>query len=397
MFQLTKAKKIIGISVLVLALSGTGAGYYLSAQAQAEAPQEQMQPPPAMPVQVELIKLENTKIWKDFSSRLDAVDYAEIRPQVSGTITEIKFEDGQNVQEGDVLYVIDPRPYQAAVDQAEAELAVAKNVASLAQKELNRAKGLIKTDAISQRILDERRNDANVAWSSVKSAEALLDLAKINLDYAYVKAPISGRISRAEITEGNLVEAGPNAPVLTSIVSDQGIYADFEVDEQTYLNYVRNSAKDRDAENRIPVELSLKSDDKTYQGFVHSFDNRIDVSSGTIRARALFANEDGALLPGMFANIRMGSPNTEAMILVSERAIGTDQDRKFVYVVNDQNMVDYREVKIGESIRGKRVIKTGLNEGDKVISDGIIRIRPGMPVSPQVSGAPPSEIAQITE
>jgi multidrug efflux system membrane fusion protein len=200
-----------------------------------------------------------------------------------------------------------------------------------------------------------------------------------------VKAPISGRVGRAEIKVGNLVGAGPSAPLLTSIVSTDGVYADFEVDEQTYLKYIRGTARDLAEESMVPVKLSLGGDTKEYRGTIQSFDNRIDSTSGTIRARALFDNEDGALLPGMFASIKMGSPSEQTKIMIDERAIGTDQNRKFVYVVNDQNMVEYRAVDIGESIEGMRVINSGLNDGDKVITDGIIKIRPGMPVTPQVA------------
>ncbi len=389
-----KNKKFILISATVVVASLVTAGYYWTAHAKDDAPKEQQQQQ-AMPVKVAVISSEQTQIWKDFSSRLEAVDYAEIRPQVSGTITEIRFEDGQNVEKGDILYVIDPRPYQAAVDEADAQVSVARNRASLAQKEYDRAKELIKTDAISKRIFDERAENARIGWSQVKAAEAVKERAKINLDFAYIKAPISGRLSRAEITIGNLVEAGLNAPILTSIVSDQGIYADFEVDERTYLDFVRGNARNLADENTIPVELKLNSDNKVYKGFVHSFDNRIDVSSGTIRARALFENNDGALLPGMFSNIRMGTPTTESLVTIAEGAIGTDQDRKFVYVVNNDNMSEYREVKIGQNIKGNRVVKSGLEEGDRVIIEGLIHIRPDMPVSPQIKeNMPAPEIPQ---
>lgn len=395
MSKFSNTKKVILTGVAILTLGVAGAGYYWSAHAEDDAPPQQQQQQ-AMPVKVDIIKSEQTQIWKDFSARIEAVDYAEIRPQVTGNITEIKFEDGQNVEKGDILFIIDPRRYQAAVDQSAAEVAVAKNRASLAQKEYDRAKGLIKTDAISKRIYDERAEGARTAWAQVKSAEAALKRAEVDLDFAHVKAPISGRLSRAEITEGNLVEAGLNAPVLTSIVSDNGVYADFEVDEQTYLNFIRNNARNLQTENTIPVELKLNSDDKIYKGFIQSFDNRLDVSSGTIRARAFFENKDSALLPGMFANIRMGTPNKEALITVNEDAIGTDQDRKFVYVVDDQNMVQYRAVKIGDNIGGKRIIQSGLSQGDKVITEGIMHVRPGMPVSPQTNNDMPAapEVAQ---
>ncbi len=381
-----KTTKTVLITGLLIAVVSVFAYVFNERMANASGP-EAGQAPQAMPVNVEIVSNDPVQIWNNYSARLEAVDFAEIRPQVSGTITEIKFIDGQEVEKGDLLYVIDPRPYQAAVNQAQADVNAAVNQAALSEKELIRAEELIKSDAISKRIYDERESALKVASSSVKAARARLERAKIDLDYAYVKAPISGRVGRAEIKEGNLVEAGPGAPLLTSIVSTKDIYADFEVDEQTYLKYIRGAARDLEEENKVPVKLKLSNDDKEYEGFIHSFDNRINTSSGTIRARAMFSNEDGALLPGMFASVEMGSPNTQKKILITERAIGTDQDRKFVYVVGDENKVEYRAVSIGESLNGGRVINQGLSEGDRVIVDGIIKIRPGMPVDPKIKTA----------
>lgn len=383
------AKSLTKIMVVLVVLVTLGGGYYYFQQKPADAKAADTNPaagqPQAMPVIVAEVTRKPIQIWNKYSARLEAVDYAEIRPQVSGTITEVRFEDGQEVEQGDVLFVIDTKPYQAAVNQAEAELKVAKNEFSLAQKEAKRAEELIKTNAISKRIYDERKSTSNVAWARIKAAEARMERAQIDLDYANVTAPIAGRVSRAEIKAGNLVEAGPNAPMLTSIVSTNAIYADFEVDEQTYLTYIRSNAKDRASESEVPVKLSLSGDNVVYEGFIYSFDNQIDVTTGTIRARALFENKDGALLPGMFASVEMGLPQKQDEILLTERAIGTDQDRKFVYIVNDQNMVEYRQVRIGESMGGERIVASGLQEGDKVITEGIIRIRPGMPVQPQTA------------
>lgn len=374
---------LTGVSLFVLA--GAAAGFfYMDAQAEAsapeEAPQAQMQAPQAMPVDVEIATKEPVTLWKEFSGRLEAVNYAEIRPQVSGTISEILFEAGQDVNNGELLYVIDPRPYEATVAQAQAALTAAQTTADYAVKEAERAASLIKTDAISKRILDARENDMRVAQAAVEAAQATLQAAQIDLDYAHVKAPFSGRVSRAEITEGNLVEAGPNAPILTSIVSNDTIYADFEVDEQTYLSYVRSVAKDRASEKTIPVELSIASSEESYKGNILSFDNIIDVSSGTIRARALFDNHDRNLLPGMFVQVKLGSPIQQEAILISDRAIGTNQDRKFVYVISDEGTIGYRNVTLGANVKGKRIITSGLEGGEQVITDGIIRLRPGMPV-----------------
>lgn len=381
--MIVKNKMILG-ALAVFVIGGTG---YVFQKNPVNASVSDGSKPQAMPVTVEVALLKPVQIWSKYSARLKAVDFAEIRPQVSGTITDVKFEDGQVVEKGDILYVIDPRPYEAAVNQAEAELSGARNQSSLKWVELKRAKELIKSNAVSKRTLDERTSAHSVAASYVKSAQARLDRAKIDLDYAYVKAPISGRISRAEIKVGNLVQSGSSAPLLTSIVSMQGIYADFEVDEQSYLKYIRSVARNLAEENKVPVKLNIGDNTVEYDGFVHSFDNRIDVTTGTIRARALFANQDKTLLPGMFARVKMGSPSMQDQIMISEKAIGTDQNRKFVYLVNDKNIVEYREIDLGKSMEGKRVISSGLNEGDKVITEGIIRIRPGMPVAPQLKSA----------
>ncbi|NOX91902.1 MAG: efflux RND transporter periplasmic adaptor subunit [Gammaproteobacteria bacterium] len=337
-----------------------------------------------MPVEVTVIKERPVRIWKKFSGRLTAVDFVEIRPQASGLITDIRFKGGQLVNKKDILYVIDPRPYKVAVTKAKADLVTALNRHDLAEKEYKRAKDLIETKMISQRIYDERANARLVAESTANSARAQLSQAKINLNYAYVRAPVSGRISRTEVTTGNLVSAGPNAPLLTSIVSNENIYADFEVDEQTYLRYMQGHSFNESATHKIPVELRLQDNETVYKGEVYAFDNRIDPASGTIRARAIFDNPQGKLLPGMYARMRLGSPTRENRILLSERAIGTDQNRKFVYVVNGKNKTTYREVKLSDSIDGNRIIHSGLKIGDKVIVRGLIRIRPDMLVEPKV-------------
>lgn len=390
--------KRINAKLILLVLFGasivTGLAFYVQdrvANASAPDADSAKQAPAAMPVTVQIVASKPVQIWNKYSSRLEAVDFAEIRPQVSGTISEVKFEGGQSVEAGDVLYVIDPRPYEAAVNQVKAELNVAKTQASLTWKELKRAKELIKVDAIPKRILDERTSAHSVAAASVKAVQARLERNEIDLDNAYVKAPISGRVSRAEIKVGNLVAAGPTAPLLTSIVSQSGIFADFEVDEQSYLKYIRSSARDLEEESKIPVKLLLNDDATEYDGFVQSFDNRIDVTSGTIRARAFFDNKDDALLPGMFASVKMGTPLAKDRILIDERAIGTDQNRKFVYVVNDKNMTEYRAVKIGESVNGQRVVTSGLRSGDRVIVEGIIRVRPGIEVAPNTKKTELSE------
>lgn len=341
--------------------------------------------PAAVPVEVAVMAEAPLRLWSEFSARLTAVDEVALRPQVSGTLVAQRFSDGQSVEKGDVLFVIDPRPFDAAVAQAEAELAGARDRRDLAAKELKRAKGLISSSVVSKSTLDERSNAFQVAESDVRVAEARLKRARIDLDHAYVKAPISGRVGRAELTVGNLVQAGPNAPVLTTIVSDDGIYADFEVDERTYLRQIRRQAKDIAAEREIPVRLSV--DGISYDGRIHSFDNRIDPASGTIRARAYFANEDGGLVAGMFARLALGSAATTPAILLPERAVGTDQDRKFVYVVTPDNTVAYREVRLGAALEGRRVVTDGLRAGETVIIEGLLKVRPNMSVAPRDGAA----------
>ena len=243
-----RKRAIVGFGAVV-ALGGAGvAAYHMAANVNAQPPAAPL--PPL--VGIVTVKPQNVHIWSEFSGRMRAVDFAEIRPEVSGRITAVRISDGQTVKAGDVLFVIDPAPYEAAAARAEANLASARTNATFAQTELERAANLVKNQAIAQRLYDERVNADKVAAAAILMAEAELKQAKINLDHAYVKAPISGRISRAEITLGNLVQAGGNAPLLTSIVSDNGIYADFEVDEQTYLKSIRVNAASRDEEQQHP-------------------------------------------------------------------------------------------------------------------------------------------------
>ena len=339
-----------------------------------------------LPVTVSRLEPQSVSPFAEFSGRINAVDYAEIRPQVSGRITEIRFHDGEHVNASDVLVVIDPRPYQAAVDKAQADLQTAINNAKFAKIERDRGSQLVKSNWLSQETFDQRTNADEVAKAAVQSAQAALESAQINLDYAYVKAPISGRVSRAEITLGNLV-GSPTAPppVLTSIVSDDGVYADFEVDQQTYLNSVDNYSQSHQEQQKIPVEVVVQNNgDRIYRGHIYSFDNRIDSGSGSIRARARFDNSDGGLIPGMFVTVRMGGGAINDALLVPESTIGNDQSKRFVFVVGDGNKAEYRSVALGPQVDGNRVVLTGLKAGDRVILDHLQRLAPGAPVAPQM-------------
>ncbi|PKU23553.1 efflux RND transporter periplasmic adaptor subunit [Telmatospirillum siberiense] len=349
---------------------------------------------PAVPVVVRTLAEQKIRAWSEFSGRLHAVDSAEIRPEVGGRIIALKFEDGQNVKAGDVLFIIDPRPYEAAVAKAEANLASARTNAAFAKLELDRAHGLQETQAIAQRVYDERANAARVANADVQAAEATLKQASLDLEHAYVRAPIAGRASRAEITLGNLVQAGPGAPLLTTVVGNQSIYADFDVDEQTYMQSVRDYASGRDQERRIPVQLSVQGDKgHLYQGTIDSFDNRLDPASGTIRARAKFDNADGALVPGMFVSVKLANGGESSELLIPARALGFDQSKKFVYVVEGDNKVAYREVELGKQIASERVALKGVQAGDRVIVDGVQHVRPNALVDPK-EAAPDSGSAQ---
>jgi membrane fusion protein, multidrug efflux system len=340
---------------------------------------------PAVPVTVGVLSPQSVSPFAEFSGRVNAVDYAEIRPQVSGRITEIRFHDGQRVNAGDVLFVIDPRPYQAAVDKAQADLQTATHNAKYAKAERDRGSQLIKSNTLSLETYDQRVNADDVGQAAIQSATAVLAAAQVNLDYAYVKAPISGRISRAEITLGNFVGA-PTAPppLLASIVSENGVYADFEVDEQTYLDNVRSYGQSQDAEQKIPVELVVRGDSgHVYRGNIQSFDNRIDSGSGTIRARARFANTDGSLIPGMFVSVRMGNGTFDDALLVPESAIGNDQSKRFVFVVDANNKAEYRTVELGPQVEGNRVVRVGVKAGERLILDHLQRLAPGVAVDPQ--------------
>jgi multidrug efflux system membrane fusion protein len=370
-------KTFLQILVALIVIGGVagGAYYYSKASATPVAATAPHAKPPT-PVVVQTLSEQNVRLWTQFSGRMHAVDYAEIRPEVSGRITEVRFQDGQQVKAGDVLFVIDPRPYAAAVEHDQAALESARSQLVRANQDEDRGKQLILTHAIAQSDLDTYNNNVRTAQANVDAADAQLKQAQVDLEHAYVTAPISGRVSRAEITLGNVVQAGINAPLLTSIVSQDGIYADFEVDEQTYLDTIRSGAVGNAQEQRIPVRLTADNDSRVYEGFIQSFDNRIDSTSGTIRARAKFANADGALVPGMFVSVRLAASQDQRVLLVPDRAVGFDQSKKFVYVVDADNKVSYREVELGPSVDKGRVVQNGLKPGDRVIVDGIQAVRP---------------------
>ena len=376
--NLLKTHTILTLLVVigVLVISGVTIRYISQAYASKDAQISAAIPIPS--VDVVTLQLQSIRSWSTFSGRLRAVDYVEVRPRVGGTIVKVLFKDGTLVKKSDSLFMIDPRPFKAEFSSARAELESAQSRATLTKQELMRAKGLVKKNAISQSRFDTAKSDYQMAMASINSAKARIRRAHLDLEYAHIKAPVSGRISRAEITEGNVIEAGPNAPVLTTIVSIDQLYAEFDVDEQTYIKTWRQSTGDA-----MPVELTLTSDDSVvYQGMIHSFDNQLDTASGTIRARAIFDNKDGVLVPGMFVAVRLGAPSEQSTLLVSDRAVRTDQDKKYVYIVTPHKKVAYREVTLGEPREGQRVVLSGLAPGDQVLVNSLQRVRPDMEVQP---------------
>lgn len=370
-------KVLVVTSLAVALLAAGGAGFQYVAQAKA-APEHAGQPPAAPSVDVEIIQPESVRIWSEFSGRLAAVEVVQVRPQVGGTLDQVLFEEGALVKAGDPLYVIDPRPFEADVASARAALASARSRVDFARVELNRVKGLEYKQVISKSQFDSVNNDFRVAQADLNAAQAALDRALLNLEYAHINAPTGGRISRSEITRGNLVEGGANGPVLTTIVSSDRLYAEFDVDEQTYLNLVRSRSVEA-----LPVRLGLAGDSATrYQGVLHAFDNQLSSRSGTIRARALFDNPEGVLVPGMFARVQIAAAVQEQALLVPERAVGTNQNQKFVYVVAQDNTVAYRDVTLGPVVDGRRLVLQGLMAGEKVMVNSLQRVMPGMTVTP---------------
>ena len=341
--------------------------------------------PPDQAVAVDVAQVSSRSItdWREYSGRLEAVDQVRIRPLVSGTITRVHFEDGSLVQKGDVLFTIDPRPYQAAVDRAHADLAAARARMAYTGADLARARRLLDKNAIAKRDFEQKRNASRVAAAEKQSAEAALATAELDLEHTQIVAPVSGRVSRAEVTEGNIVSAGTGAQPLTTLVSVDKMYASFEVDEQSFLSFV-NPARIGGAE-QIAVNMGLGNERGfPRRGKVASIDNRLDASSGTIRLRAVFDNADGMLLPGLYARIQLVGGAPRPAVLIKESAIGTDQSKRFVVVVDGQNRTSYREVQLGPVQNGLRVVEAGLTPGERIVVNGLQRIRPGDVVTPHM-------------
>lgn len=343
--------------------------------------------PPAPQVSVATVAESEITAWDEFSGRLEAVQRVEVRSRVAGAVQAAHFREGALVRQGDLLVTIDPAPYAAEVERTEAQVAAAQARLAQAQSEYTRAQRLWEERAIAQRELEERANASREAAANLRGAQAQLQGARLNLEYTQVRAPVAGRIGKLEITPGNLVAAGPGAPVLTTLVSVSPIYASFEADEQVILRALKDlpgGVSTRALIERIPVQMGTTGTaDTPYQGRLQLIDNQVDARSGTIRLRAAFDNRDGNLIPGQFARVRMGQARTSRAVLVSERAVGTDQEKKYVLVVGPGNKAEYREITLGASSGGLRIVQSGLKPGERIVVNGLHRVRPGAVVQPQ--------------
>jgi len=336
-------------------------------------------PPPATPVSVAVVAQRQVNAFNEYSGRLEAVQRVDLRSRVAGAVQSIHFREGALVKAGDLLVTIDPAPYAADVERASADVAAAQARLAFTRSEQARAQRLWDDKAIAERELDERRNAGQEADARLRAANAALQTARLALGYTQVRAPVAGRIGRVEVTVGNLVAAGPGAPILTTLVSVSPIYASFDADEQALE---RSGA--RNAQGSIAVRMGTAGqEDAPHVGRLQLVDNQVDARSGTVRVRAVFDNADGSLTPGQFARIRMGQATSAQALLVSERAVGTDQSRKFVMVIGADNKAEYREVKLGAPIDGLRVVDSGLKAGERIVVNGLQRVRPGSTVAPQ--------------
>jgi RND family efflux transporter MFP subunit len=327
--------------------------------------------------------------WDEFTGRLQAVDAVEIRPRVSGYIKRVSFDEGKEVRKGEVLFEIDPRPYEATLAQAQAELEKARSAAALAASDVERAGKLVKAQAISREEFDSRTSAEAQGGASVRAAEAAVQTARLNLDWTRVRSPIAGRVSNAMVTPGNLVQAGPpEATLLTTVVSMDPMYLYFDSDEQTYLRYagIAKSAGTNWRNARLPVYLGLANEDGfPHEGRLDFVDNQVDPNTGTIRTRAVFSNKSRALTPGLFARVKLVGSQKSKALLVRDAAIGTDQDRKFVLVLGKGDTLAYRPIVPGRlSDDGLRIVTSGLTPDDRIVVNGLMRVRPGVEVAPTV-------------
>ena len=364
---------IVAATLAAFAVVSGGTLYLGSSNAQpANAAQ-----PQAIPVPVVVVEPQDVSTWDEFSGRLEAVERVDVRSRVAGQVKSVHFVEGALVKRGELLVTIDPDPYAAEVDRAQAQVAAAQARVNYTKSELQRAQRLWDESAIARRELDERVNAAQEAEANLRAAQAALTSAKLNLSYTQVRAPVSGRVGKLEVTVGNLVAAGPGAPVLTTLVSVNPIYASFDADEHTVFEVLKEKQS-------VPVEAeTVTNGGRQLKGRLQLIDNQVNTRSGTVRVRAVFDNKDGSLMPGQYVKLRLGRAKAEPAVLVSERAIGTDQDKRFVFVVGPDDKAIWRQVQLGGTAKGQRVITAGLEAGERVVVNGLQRVRPGALLSPQ--------------
>ena len=372
-------------------------GLLLLLTACAQQPPAATAPPPpkvtvSQPISRDVVE------WEEYTGRLEAIESVEVRARVNGYLQSIHFKNGVSVKQGDLLFIIDPRPYQAELERAKAELALATARFERTGKDLARAQMLVRSRAISEEEVDTRVSDRRQAQESVQAARAMVNAAQLNVEFTQVRAPISGRISRNLVSVGNLINGGTTqSTLLTTIVSLDPIYCYFEADERSYLKGMRQSRNGDHTNGRAgkqPVYVGLADEEAfPHQGHIDFVDNRLDQNTGTITGRAVLPNPDLLLVPGLFARIRLPAGGKYKALMLPPEAIGSDLSQQFVFVVDAQNLVQYRKVALGPIMDGLRVIRDGLQPDDWVIVNGIQRARTGAKVDPtrqDIAGSQPS-------
>jgi RND family efflux transporter MFP subunit len=354
--------------------------------------------PAAQPPQVTVAKpvVKNIVEWDDFTGRFEAMEDVAIRSRVTGYLEQVHFQDGALVQKGDLLFSIDPRSFDAALRESRARFEVARTALELARQEFERASSLRPSGAIAETAFDQRRQQFLAAQGEIGAAEAAAQQAQLNVDYTKIEAPISGRIGRKLISAGNLVNA--NDTVLTTIVALNPIYFYFDVDERSYIAYSRSALQGKGPSSReIPFEVRMfipgdHRENRT--GSMNFVDNRVDGETGTVRGRALFENSDLFLQPGMFGRVSIPGSGSYRAVLIPDEAIGSDQDRRIVYVVGDDGAVAAKPIRPGPKIDGYRVVRDGLRGDETIVVEGLMRIRPGVKVTPHPTTLPPVAAVQ---
>jgi multidrug efflux system membrane fusion protein len=361
------------VLTLVIAAGGAAVVGLHSPAAEANAPAAAA---PAIPVSAAVVVQQPVAAWEAFSGRLEAVQRVDVRSRVAGAVQTVHFREGALVKAGELLITIDPAPYRAAVDRADAQVLAAQARAAQARSELERSTRLWQDKAIAQRELDENTHAAREAEANLRAAQAALQSAQLELDYTQVRAAVAGRVGRLEVTPGNLVAAGPGAPVLTTLVSVSPMYASFDADERSVAQALAELGPNR-VLDRLPVQVDGQA------ARLQLVDNQVNAGSGTVRLRAVLENAEGALMPGQFVRVQLGHAKAEPALLVNERAIGTDQDKRFVWVIGADDTVQYREVRLGAAVDGLRVVRDGLKAGERIVVNGLQHVRPGAKVQPQ--------------